>query len=101
MTTTTATRIPLPPGAETVGEWVIDEGERVTRMFRGTTRGDRVRIEIEGEQDYSGRVVQRVAHVDAGPYGADLDADALRKLSADVLAAADEMDTLSDSAGAP
>ncbi len=42
-------------------------------------------------QHYSG-AVQRVACVDAGQYGAELDAAGLRALAADAVAAADELD---------
>lgn len=92
--TTTTNTIPLPAGALEADEWEVNPDGSVTRIFRGTHRGERVSLEVCGIQDYSGGVLRRVAWLDAGQYGAELDAAGLRQLAADCVAAADELDRL-------
>jgi hypothetical protein len=95
--TTTTTTIPLPHGAVGADDWAIN-GDTVSRYFFGTKRGNRFRVGIMGEQDHGGAVLSRTAYVTTEPHeldlGLDLDADELREIAADCLAAADELDTL-------
>jgi hypothetical protein len=89
----TNTEIPLPAGAISCEPWQVD-GDDITRSFGGTTRGDRLHIEIIGAQDYSGAIRRASAFVETPRFGLELDAAALRGLAADALAAADELDQL-------
>lgn len=81
--------IPLPAGAITADDWQIGAHRNITRTFHGTKRG---RIEILGEQEYYGGIVRR-RHATVDVDGADMfDSAALRRLAANALATADELD---------
>ena len=81
--------IPLPAGAITVDDWQIGGRRNITRTFHGTKRG---RVEILGEQEYYGGIVRR-RHATVDVDGADMfDSAALRRLAANALATADELD---------
>lgn len=97
MTTTAA---PLPAGAKSADNWEVN-GDAITRYFFGPWRGDRFHIGIMGEQDHSGTVISRTAYVGTELHDHDLDAADLREIAADCLAAADELDALSDAASTP
>lgn len=56
--TTTTNTIPLPAGALEADEWEVNPDGSVTRIFRGTHRGERVSVEVCGIQDYSGGVLR-------------------------------------------
>jgi len=81
--------IPLPAGALTVDDWHIGRRRNITRTFHGTKRG---RVEILGEQEYFGGIV-RSRHATVDVDVADMfDSAALRRLAANALATADELD---------
>jgi hypothetical protein len=80
-----------PADATRVSAWDDVDGQ-VSRYFRGTKRGAKVRVDIAGSQNADGTVAERVILIDA--CDAEVDAAAARQIAADLLAAADELDRL-------
>lgn len=81
-----------PPGRRDKRRHLAGRWRRHHSDFAGTKRGDRLHIQIIGQQDYSGAIRRAAALVEVPRHGVELDAAALRKLAADALAAADELD---------
>jgi hypothetical protein len=86
--------VPPPADASRVSTWDDGDGQ-VSRYFRGTRRGNQVRVDIAGSQNSDGIVTERVILV--GGCDVEVDASGARQIAADLLAAADELDWLARS----
>ena len=66
--TTTTTRVPLPAGAVTAGEWQLRGGDLIIRYVDWAERGepDTARIQNTGEQAYRGEVIDMHPILTAG-----------------------------------
>src|SRR5215469_4095156 len=93
-----ATNVPLPPGAVGALPWAVDRGQTI-RQFRGEPHTTGARVLIWGVQDISGTVLTRRVLIEMDRAGTDLDSATARELAANLLARADEIDRLQDSAG--
>jgi hypothetical protein len=69
------------------------------RFFNGTQRGEKVHVGINGFQRIDGSVQKRFISVAVDKYADGLDAAAARELARALIAAADELDGLSDPEG--
>jgi hypothetical protein len=98
MTTTNHADIPAPVDATEVTEWDrIFAVNVLHRFFYGTQRGERVRVGINGYQNGDGSVRERWIQVDGRAVdGQELDAAAARDLARALIAAADELDGLTN-----
>ena len=91
MTTMITTPVFPPADATEVGAWeFVGGGPAAKRYFRGTKRGDKVRVDIAGLQ-YSDGTARRWIFVDVPRKIAELDADEANEVAADLLAAAGEV----------
>ncbi|BBX01851.1 hypothetical protein [Mycolicibacterium moriokaense] len=82
---------PAPPDAVSVGDWEVADGpDDIRRTFYGTTRGDRVPVEIVGWQKLDGTIGRGIIP-DLRGVGGELDAPTARQMARDLLAAADEI----------
>jgi hypothetical protein len=86
--------VPPPPDASGVCEWREMKGA-AHRFFCGTQRGTAVRVEIHGKQHADGSLSNRAIFVTTAN-GVDLSPAEARKAAHDLLAAADEMEALTD-----
>ncbi|MEZ0366125.1 hypothetical protein ACAG26_20830 [Mycobacterium sp. pUA109] len=91
--------VPPPPDASSVSDWEdATDGGDVCRFFIGTVRGTAVRVESFGFQYPGGDVKERgifIADRTAPDHVTiEIDADVARRLAADLLAAAAELDQL-------
>ena len=92
---------PLPAGATSVGDWHPESGTgREFRSFTGTERatgtepdGRPVRVVIDGSQNRDNGSIERYVMIEGNIC---LDAAAARAHAGDLLAAADELDRLTD-----
>lgn len=97
---TTNPEVPPPAGAVSVGEWLLDGGN--ARHFAGTVRevdlarGEIATVKIAGDQFAAGHV-DRYAIVERRLPA--LSAAEARQLARTLMAAADELDRLSDADG--
>ena len=86
--------IPAPADATEIDEWDrVFDVDVLHRFFLGTQRGD---VGISGYQNGDGSVRERFIHVSRGLDDGELDAAAARVLARALIAAADELDSLSD-----
>ena len=85
-----------PVGATKVKAWEGHNDRRITRTFTGTERGGAVYVGITGVQAYTGDVLHRGILVDVNNrHGiVEIDAAAARQIATDLLAAADELESL-------
>jgi hypothetical protein len=88
--------VPNPFGATKVKAWEGHNDQRITRTFTGTERGGAVYVRITGVQAYTGDVLHRGILVDVNNrHGiVEIDASAARQIATDLLAAADELESL-------
>ncbi|OHV03947.1 hypothetical protein [Mycobacterium talmoniae] len=91
--------VPPPPDASSVSDWENpSDGDEACRFFIGTVRGTTVRVESFGFQSPGGDVKHRgifIADRTADDHVTiEIDADVARRLAADLLAAAAELDQL-------
>lgn len=91
-------RVPLPADATGAAGW---EGEPPSRYFSGTERGNLLRVGIAGFQWPDGRTERHVwvSNKDGQVMG-DLTPDEAREYAAGLVAAADELERLSDAGDA-